>query len=173
MNVGDVLTLAGTQGGRDLPSSFLHRHRHFHRHRSGRFRQSGPGDQHHRRGPGTPRPERPCRRPAQPSQLTIIGNTGTENALTLGSQGLRRQRHRHKSLHHRRRAPTARSPTIPPAKARTQPSRAFDSLGNPVTINLTTVLESTSAHRRHRLAILRHQPEQSRRKRPRSSAAEH
>jgi flagellar hook protein FlgE len=141
MNVGDVLTLAGTQGGRDLPSasytvtatSNVTDLEDFVNQALGINTAVG----------GTPPPGTTLQTAGTTSQLTIIGNTGTENALTLGSQGLVD-------------SATGSNPfTIaggtdgtftnnPTGESTNTTISAFDSLGNPVSINLTTVLQSTT-----------------------------
>jgi flagellar hook protein FlgE len=145
MNVGDTLTLAGTRGSRDLPSSS--------------FTVTGTSTVSDLENfinqaldidttvaePGNPTPGATLQSTGTTSQLTVIGNTGTENALTMGSQGL----------------VDSTSSTTPftitsgsdgaftddPAGESTHTTiTAYDSLGNPLTIDLTTVLESTSAN---------------------------
>jgi flagellar hook protein FlgE len=143
LNVGDVLTLAGTQGGRDLPSeSFTVKNTSTVTDLEN-FVNQALGINTSVVEPGNPTPGTTLQTTGTTAQLTIIGNTGADNALTLGSQGLVD-------------SATGTNPftlaggtdgafTNNPAGESTNTTiSAFDSLGNPITVNLTTVLESTS-----------------------------
>jgi len=143
-NVGDTLTLAGTQGGRDLPSASFTITAASSVSDLEDFVNQALGINTSVSEPGNPTPGTTLQTTGTTSQLTIIGNTGTENALTLGAQGLVD-------------SSTGTNPlTIsggtdgaftnnPTGESTNTTVTAYDSLGNPITINLTTVLESTTA----------------------------
>jgi len=141
--LNDVLTFSGTQGGRDLPSTSFTVKATSTVSDLENFLNQGLGINTSVVEPGNPTPGATLQTTGTTAQLTIVGNTGTENALTLGSQGLVD-------------STTGASPftinagtdagfTNDPAGESTNTTvTAYDSLGNPVTINLTTVLESTT-----------------------------
>jgi flagellar hook protein FlgE len=94
--------------------------------------------------PGNPTPGATLQTTGTTAQLTIIGNTGTQNALTLGSNGLAD-------------STSGTSPfdmtsgtdgtftNNPSGESTNTTISAYDSLGNPVSVNLTTVLEAKTA----------------------------
>ncbi|MGD0542507.1 MAG: flagellar hook-basal body complex protein, partial [Tepidisphaeraceae bacterium] len=94
--------------------------------------------------PGNPTPGATLQTTGTTAQLTIIGNTGTQNALTLGTQGLVDTTS--STTPFTMAAGTDGTFTNDPAGESTHTTvSAYDSLGNPVTIDLTSVLESTSS----------------------------
>lgn len=143
MNAGDVLTLAGTQGGRDLPSQSFTVTATSTVTDLENFINQGLAINTSVSEPGNPTPGTTLQTAGTTAQLTIIGNTGADNALTLGSQGLVD-------------SATGSNPfdmnsgvdgtftNDPSGESTNTTISAFDSLGNPITINLTTVLESTT-----------------------------
>jgi len=144
MNVGDVLTLAGTQGGHDLPSQSYTVTATSTVSDLENFINQALGINTTVVEAGNPTPGTTLQTTGTTAQLTIIGNTGTDNALTLGSQGLVD-------------TTTSTSPfnmtngtdgtfTDGAAGESTNTTiTAYDSLGTPISINLTTVLESKTA----------------------------
>ncbi|MGA2440849.1 MAG: flagellar hook-basal body complex protein [Tepidisphaeraceae bacterium] len=144
MNVGDVLTLAGTQGGHDLPSQSFTVKATSTVADLENFINQALGINTSVVEPGNPTPGTTLQTTGTTAQLTIIGNTGTDNALTLGSQGLL----------------DTTSSTSPftmssgadgtftdgaAGQSTNTTITAYDSLGTPISINLTTVLESKTA----------------------------
>jgi flagellar hook protein FlgE len=143
LNVGDTLTLAGTQGGQDLPSASFTVKNTSTVTDLENFVNQALGINTSVVEPGNPTPGTTLQTTGTTAQLTIIGNTGTDNALTLGSQGLVD-------------SATGTNPFTmaggtdgtftndPTGESTNTTISAFDSLGNPITVNLTTVLESVS-----------------------------
>jgi flagellar hook protein FlgE len=144
VNTGDVLTLAGTRGSQQLPSQTLTV-----------TATTTVGDLQNFINEaleidptvteaGNPTPGTTLQTTGTTAQLTIIGNTGTANALTLGNSGL---------------VDTTAGTTPFTMSAGTDGTftddaigeststqiTAYDSLGTPVTVNLTAVLESESS----------------------------
>ena len=120
--VGDILTLAGKKGGRDLPdltslsapARLLERPARRSSSRGWGSIRSVPDDLN-RTHAGTGR--RRSTPPVQPRVITITGNLGTENALSLaGTVVDQRLRRRRRSLSLRARTPRAMS-AIRTAKA--------------------------------------------------------
>jgi flagellar hook protein FlgE len=144
MNVGDTLSLAGTRGGSDLPTQTFTVTSTSTVSDLENFVNDALGIDPTVSEPGNPPPGTTLQTTGTTAQLTIIGNTGADNALTLGSQGL-----------------TDTTSGTPPfqmnsgtdgsftdgavGESTTTTITAYDSLGNAVNINLTTVLESKSA----------------------------
>ena len=160
MNVGDVLTLAGTQGGRgpalhirsrSPPTSTVSDLENFINQALGINTTVVEAGKSHARA-------RRCRQPAPPPSSPSSATPARKMRLTLGSQGLVDNTTRHNSLHDCRRHRRHASPTIPPAKAPTPPLPLTTRWATPSRVNLTTVLESKTATGGRRLAILRHQP---------------
>ncbi|MGD0769093.1 MAG: flagellar hook-basal body complex protein [Tepidisphaeraceae bacterium] len=144
MNVGDVLTLAGTQGGHDLPSQSFTVKATSTVADLENFINQALGINTGVVEPGNPTPGTTLQTTGTTAQLTIIGNTGSDNVLTLGSQGL----------------VDTTSSTSPftmssgadgtftdgaAGQSTNTTITAYDSLGTPISINLTTVLESKTA----------------------------
>ncbi|MGD0389132.1 MAG: flagellar hook-basal body complex protein [Tepidisphaeraceae bacterium] len=144
INVGDVLTLAGTQGGHDMPSQSYTVTATSTVTDLENFINQALGINTTVVEPGNPTPGTTLQTTGTTGQLTIIGNTGTENALTMGSQGL----------------VDTTSNTTPftmssgtdgiftdgaAGESTNTTITAYDSLGTPISINLTTVLESKTA----------------------------
>ncbi|MGD0463240.1 MAG: flagellar hook-basal body complex protein [Tepidisphaeraceae bacterium] len=144
MNVGDTLTLAGTRGSRNLPSdSFTVTATSTVSDLENFINQSLAIDTTVVE-PGNPTPGATLQTSGTTAQLTIIGNTGTQNALTLGSQGLVDTTS--STTPFTMAGGTDGAFTNNPAGESTHTSiTAYDSLGNPITIDLTSVLESASA----------------------------
>jgi len=143
LGVGDVLTLAGTQGGRNLPSQSFTVTATSTVANLQNFLNQGLAINTSVAEPGNPTPGTTLQTSGTTGQLTIIGNTGTENALTLGSQGLVDSATGTNPF--TMAAGTDGTFTDNPSGESTNTTiSAYDSLGTPVTINLTTVLESTS-----------------------------
>jgi flagellar hook protein FlgE len=143
MHVGDVLTLAGTVGGNDLPSASYTVTATSTVGDLENFMNQSLGINTSVSEPGNPTPGATLQTTGTTAQLTIIGNTGSDNAITLGTQGLS----------------DTTSGTAPfdftggtdgtftnnaTGESTNTIITGYDSLGNPVTVNLTTVLESTS-----------------------------
>jgi flagellar hook protein FlgE len=144
MNVGDVLTLAGTQGGRDLPQQSFTVTATSTVSDLENFVNQALGINTTVVEPGNPTPGTTLQTTGTTAQLTIIGNTGTQNALTLGSQGLVDTTAN--STPFALTSGTDGAFTDDPAGESTNTTiSAYDSLGTPITINLTTVLESKTA----------------------------
>ena len=143
MHVGDVLTLAGTQGGQDLPSQSFTVTTTSTVSDLENFVNQALGINTSVSEPGNPTPGTTLQTTGTTAQLTVIGNTGTDNALTLGTQGLTD-------------TTSGTSPfdlvsgtdgtftNNPSGESTNTTITAYDSLGNPININLTTVLESTT-----------------------------
>ncbi len=144
MSAGDTLTLAGaTQGSRDLPASTFDVTATSTVSDLENFINQSMQIDTTVSEPGNPTPGATLQTSGTTAQFTIVGNTGTQNALTLGTQGL---------------VDTTSSTTPftmtagtdggfsnnPAGESTNTTITAYDSLGNPLTINLTTVLESTS-----------------------------
>jgi flagellar hook protein FlgE len=141
MNVGDVLTLAGTQGGRDLPSQSFTVTSTSTVSDLENFINQSLGINTSVLEPGNPTPGTTLQTAGTTAQLTIIGNTGTQNALTLGSQGLVDTTTNTSPLNIQ--SGTDGAFTDNPAGESTNTTiSAYDSLGTPISINLTAVLES-------------------------------
>ena len=144
MNVGDTLTLAGTQGGRNLPSQSFTVTGTSTVSDLENFVNQALGINTAVTEPGNPTPGATLQTTGTTAQLTIIGNTGTQNALTLGSNGLAD-------------STSGTSPfdmtsgtdgtftNNPSGESTNTTISAYDSLGNPVSVNLTTVLEAKTA----------------------------
>jgi flagellar hook protein FlgE len=141
--VNDVLTLQGTQGGNDLPTQSFTVTNTSTGGDLENFFNNSLGINTSVSEPGNPTPGATVQL-SNPTtgQLTIIGNTGTANALTLGSQGLVDTTSNTTPFDLT--AGTDGTFTDNPAGESTNTTiTAYDSLGTPITINLTTVLEST------------------------------
>lgn len=143
LNVGDTLTLAGTRGSADLPSdSFTVTATSTVNDLENFINQAMDIDTTVSE-PGNPTPGTTLQTTGTTAQLTIIGNTGTDNALTLGAQGLVDSTG--DATPFIISAGTDGTFTDNPTGESTNTTiTAYDSLGNPITINLTTVLESAS-----------------------------
>jgi flagellar hook protein FlgE len=143
VNLGDTLTLAGTQGGRDLPSQSFTVSATSTVQDLQNFLNQALAINTSVNEPGNPTPGATLQTSGTTGQLTIIGNTGSDNVLTLGSQGLVD-------------SATGTNPFTllpgsdggftnnPTGESTNTTINAYDSLGTPVSINLTTVLESKS-----------------------------
>jgi flagellar hook protein FlgE len=144
MNLGDTLSLAGTRGGSDLPAQTFTVTSTSTVSDLENFLNGALGIDTSVSEPGNPPPGTTLQTTGTTAQLTIIGNTGADNALTLGSQGL-----------------VDTTSGTPPfqmnagtdgsftdgavGESTTTTITAYDSLGKAVSVNLTTVLESKSA----------------------------
>jgi flagellar hook protein FlgE len=145
VNVGDVLTLAGTRGSQELPSSSLTVTAGTTVGDLQNFINDSLGIDTTVSEPGNPTPGATLQTTGTTAQLTIIGNTGTANAITLGSSGL---------------VDTTAGTTPftmssgtdgaftndPVGESTSTQVTAYDSLGTPITVNLTAVLESKSSN---------------------------
>jgi flagellar hook protein FlgE len=149
VNAGDVLTLAGTRGSAQLPSNSLTV-----------TSTTTVGDLQNFINEsleidptvsetGVPPPGATLQTNGANAQLTVIGNSGTANAVTMGTDGIVD-------------SATGENPftlsggtytdpvsgTVyqndPVGESTTTSLTAYDSLGTPITVNLTAVLESTS-----------------------------
>jgi flagellar hook protein FlgE len=143
VNVGDVLTLSGTRGSAQLPSSSLTVTGTTTVNDLQNFINDSLGIDTTVSEPGNPTPGATLQTTGNTAQLTIIGNTGTANAITLGSSGL---------------VDTTAGTTPftmsggtdgsftndPVGESTSTQITAYDSLGTPVTVNLTAVLEGES-----------------------------
>ncbi|MGD0138938.1 MAG: flagellar hook-basal body complex protein [Tepidisphaeraceae bacterium] len=144
MNVGDVLTLAGTQGGHDMPSQSFTVKATSTVSDLENFINQALGINTTVVEPGNPTPGTTLQTTGTTAQLTIIGNTGTDNALTLGSQGLVDTTSSTSPFNMT--SGTDGTFTDGAAGESTNTTiTAYDSLGTPISINLTTVLESKTA----------------------------
>jgi flagellar hook protein FlgE len=144
MNVGDVLTLAGTKGGQDLPSQSFTVGSTSTVSDLENFINQALAINTSVSEPGNPTPGATLQTAGTTAQLTIIGNTGTENALTMGSQGLVDTTSG--ATPFTMSSGTDGAFTDGAAGESTNTSiTAYDSLGTPISINLTTVLESKTA----------------------------
>jgi flagellar hook protein FlgE len=147
-NAGDVLTLTGTQGSATLPSTSLTV-------TSGttvgdleNFINESLGINTSVSETGNPPPGATLVTNGANAQLTIIGNSGTANALTLGSNGLEDTTSGGNPLEFT--SGTYTDPVTstvyqndPVGESTTTSVTAYDSLGTPVTVDVTAVLEST------------------------------
>ncbi|HEX4055444.1 MAG TPA: flagellar hook-basal body complex protein [Tepidisphaeraceae bacterium] len=143
VNVGDTLTLAGTRGTNDLPSDSFTVTATSTVNDLENFINQAMAIDTTVSEPGNPTPGTTLQTTGTTAQLTIIGNTGTANALTLGSQGLVDATG--DTTPFTMSAGTDGAFTDNPSGESTNTTiTAYDSLGNPITVNLTTVLESAS-----------------------------
>jgi flagellar hook protein FlgE len=148
INAGDVLTIAGTQGSRDLPSNSLTVTSSTTVGDLENFINESLDIDPTVTEAGNPPPGATLQTTGTTAQLTIIGNTGTQNTLTLGSGGL---------------SDSSGTPPFditggtytdpvsgtvyqndPIGESANTTITAYDSLGTPITVNLTAVLESKS-----------------------------
>jgi flagellar hook protein FlgE len=142
VNAGDVLTLAGTSGSRQLPSTTLTVTPTTTVSDLQNFINEGLGINTTVSEPGNPTPGTTLQTTGTTGQLTIIGNTGTENALTLGATGITDSNGADPfTMSNGSDGAFTSDPTGESTHTTVQ---AYDSLGNPVNIDLTTVLESKS-----------------------------
>jgi flagellar hook protein FlgE len=147
-NAGDVLTMTGTQGSATLPSASLTV-------TSGttvgdleNFINESLGINTAVSETGNPPPGATLQTNGANAQLTIIGNSGSANALTLGSNGLEDTTSGGNPLEFT--SGTYTDPVTsavyqndPVGESTTTSVTAYDSLGTPVTVDVTAVLEST------------------------------
>ena len=148
---GDTLTLAGTQGSRQLPTATFNVTGASTVSDLENFYNQAMGINTSVSEAGLPPPGATIQATGATGQFTVIGNSGTANALTMGTSGLVD-------------TATGGGVTAPlnfttggtffdgtntftdgaSGESTNTTITAFDSLGNPVTVNLTTVLESKS-----------------------------
>lgn len=144
---GDTLTLAGTRGSRQLPAQSLTVTATTTLGDLENFVNEALGIDTTVSEAGLPTPGATLQSTGTTSQLTIIGNSGTANALTLGSGGIVD-------------STSGTSPFTMSDGTYTDPAtstqytsgaigesthttiNAYDSLGNPITVDITAVLES-------------------------------
>jgi len=151
-NVGDTLSLSGTQGSRDLPTASMTVTATTTVTDLENFYNNALNINTATAGP--PAPGTTLYTDANGNTfLDVVGNTGTQNSLTLGSTGLTDTSS----------TGTASSPLTQTSGSFVDPTSgvtyvdgatgesaatsitAYDSLGNPITINLTAVLQSKSS----------------------------
>jgi flagellar hook protein FlgE len=147
MNANDVLTLAGTQGGRDLPSQSFTVTPTSTVTDLQNFLNNALGINTAVTEPGAPPPGATI---SASGQLTIIGNPGTQNALTLGSTGIDDVTQATSPFTMTSGTYTGGTPPATYTDGATGESTntvisAYDSLGTPVTVNITTVLAQKTA----------------------------
>ena len=143
MNVGDVLTLAGTRGGATLPANTMTVTATSTVGDLENFVNESLGIDTTVSEPGNPTPGATLQSTGTTSQLTIIGNTGTDNALTLGSTGI---------------TDSSGNPPFnitsgtdgaftddPAGESVSTTINAYDSLGTPISVDVTAVLESKTS----------------------------
>lgn len=141
VNVGDVLTMAGTKGSQQLPSSSMTVTGTSTVGDLQNFINESLGIDTTVSEPGNPTPGATLQTTGATAQFTIIGNTGSANAVTLGSSGLVDTTAGTTPL-------TMSSGTDggftddPVGESTSTQITAYDSLGTPITVNLTSVLES-------------------------------
>jgi flagellar hook protein FlgE len=142
MNVGDVLTLAGTQGGQQLPSNSMTVTATSTVSDLETFMNQSLGIDTTVAEPGNPTPGTTLQTTGTTAQLTVVGNTGSDNALTLGSTGLTDS----SGVNPFAFAPGTDAGFTSGAAGESINTtiNAYDSLGTPITVNLTAVLESKS-----------------------------
>jgi flagellar hook protein FlgE len=141
---GDTLTLAGTQGSRQLPSqSFTVTATSTLTDLENYANQALAIDTSATSGT-TPPPGATIQTSGTTAQFTIIGNVGTENALTLGSNGIFDTTANTSPL--QMSSGTFGSFTNGATGESTHTTLSvFDSLGNPVSVDVTTVLTSKTS----------------------------
>jgi len=143
--VNDVLSISGTQGGNNLPTQTLTVTGTTTLGDLQSFLNNALAINTSVTGPPTPGAalQASTTNPASSVDLTVIGNTGTANAITLGSQGLVDTKSN--TTPFSLTAGTDGTFTDNPVGESTNTTiTAYDSLGTPITINLTTVLQSST-----------------------------
>jgi flagellar hook protein FlgE len=140
VNVGDVLTLAGTRGSRNLPSNTLTIAPTTTVADLQTFINESLGIDTTVAEPGNPPPGATLQTTGTTAQITIVGNTGTDNALTMGAAGITDSNGTSPF--------TINSGTLgtftdnPLGESTHTTITGYDSLGAPITVDVTTVLES-------------------------------
>jgi flagellar hook protein FlgE len=143
INSGDVLTLAGTRGTSQLPSDSLTVTATTTVSDLQNFINQALGIDTSVVQPGNPTPGATLQTSGTTGQLTIVGNTGTANTLTLGASGITDSSGNPPFTMG---SGTDGTFTNDPAGEGTSTSMTmYDSLGTPITVNLTTTLESESS----------------------------
>ncbi len=143
--VNDVLSISGTQGGNNLPTQTLTVTGTTTLGDLQSFLNNALAINTSVTGPPAPGAalQASTTNPASSVDLTVIGNTGTANAITLGSQGLVDTTSN--ATPFTLTAGTDGTFTDNPVGESTNTTiTAYDSLGTPITINLTTVLQSST-----------------------------
>jgi flagellar hook protein FlgE len=147
---GDVLNLAGTVGSAQLPTQSLTITGATTVGDLENFINGSLGINTTVSEPGNPPPGATLQTTGSNAQLTIIGNSGADNALTLGSEGLTDVTSGTNPLTFN--SGTYTDPTTsavyqndPVGESTTTAITAFDSLGTPITVNVTAALESTAS----------------------------
>ncbi len=145
--VNDVLTVSGTQGGNNLPTQSFTVSPTSTLNDLQNFLNNALAINTSVTGPPAPGTTVQTGTAPNSVDLTVIGNTGSANAITLGSQGLVDTTSNTTPF-----ALNAGTDIVGPTTYTDNPVgestnttiTAYDSLGTPITINLTTVLKSSS-----------------------------
>jgi flagellar hook protein FlgE len=141
--VNDVLTVSGTQGGNNLPTQTFAVTPTSTVSDLENFLNGSLAINTSVAGPPAPGATLQAGTALNSVDLTVIGNTGTANAITLGSQGLVDTTSN--TTPFSLTAGTDGTFTDNPVGESTNTTiTAYDSLGTPITINLTTVLQSST-----------------------------
>jgi flagellar hook protein FlgE len=143
-NAGDTITLAGTQGSRQLPSQSFTVTATSTITDLENFTNQALGIDTAATSATTPPPGATLQTTGTTGQLTIIGNVGADNALTLGSNGIFDSTSGTSPLQMSSGTFGAFTNGATGESTHTTIS-AFDSLGNPITVDVTTVLTGKSA----------------------------
>jgi flagellar hook protein FlgE len=144
LNVGDVLTLAGTRGTNELPSQSFTITSTSTVNDLENFINQSLGIDTTVTEAGNPTPGATLQVTGDTAQLTVIGNTGTANALTLGTQGIVDTTQGTDPFDMT--SGTDGSFTNDPVGESVETTlTAYDSLGTPITIDVTAVLESKTS----------------------------
>jgi flagellar hook protein FlgE len=144
LNVGDVLTLAGTRGTNELPSQSFTITSTSTVNDLENFINQSLGIDTTVTEAGNPTPGTTLQVTGDTAQLTVIGNTGTANALTLGTQGIVDTTQGTDPFDMT--SGTDGSFTNDPVGESVETTlTAYDSLGTPITIDVTAVLESKTS----------------------------
>ncbi|MDP9173020.1 MAG: flagellar hook-basal body complex protein [Planctomycetota bacterium] len=137
---GDTLTLKGTRGSRDLPSNSLAISPTTTVGDLQNFVNESLGIDTSVLEAGNPTPGATLQTTGTTAQLTIVGNTGADNALTLGSSGISDSSG---TSPFQITAGTDGAFTNNPVGESTHTTiSGYDSLGSPITVDVTAVLES-------------------------------
>lgn len=144
LNVGDVLTVSGTRGTNQLPTDSYTITSTSTVGDLENFVNQAMGIDTTVSEPGNPTPGTTLQVTGTTAQLTIVGNTGSANALTLGTSGLVDTTQGTDPFDLT--SGTDGSFTNDPVGESVATSfTAYDSLGTPITVNVTAVLESKTS----------------------------
>ena len=171
---GQTLTLNGKQGGRDIPPQTFDRDPHEHRRATCRtFFNNALGIDttvRHRHARAGHRSISPATAAGQ-RRLSVTGNLGTDNALVAHRRGFA-DAGGNSPLHFST-APTPPASERPRRRKRPHELRdGYDSLGTPVNVDVTAVLE-TKADTGNTWRFLRHQRRRHRSDQSRRNAGRH